>query len=203
MCGFVKLKFQTAASSLEHNMQCLWFRQHSPLKSNYRLSKLYSNRIVASKRLEDVESNGLYDADSKDFRIPLDLAKASNILSEVGLFWEAAKYDVLEKKLYPRHEDKIEETTTTTYPELDYENNKNGNNNHKIPVEEASFDSVSDDEVLESIEKISEAVNEYFASKDLEDRIELMEQLDAIGSAKRGKFVLYLGGMSIQRNRFD
>lgn len=145
----------------------MMLRRFFLLRRNDQFRKHFSDRIKVSKRLEEVEKYGLYDADSKTFRIPLDLSKAANILSESGLFWEAAKYDVLIQKL--EHSDSFSSS-------------------------EISIDTVTDEEVSNYIELISNAVNEYFPKKDLEDRVELVEQLDAIMSAKRGKFVLYIGG---------
>lgn len=46
-----------------------------------------------SKELENALLHGLYDSKYDYYRSNLDLTKASTILSEEGIFWEAAKLD--------------------------------------------------------------------------------------------------------------
>jgi hypothetical protein len=166
-------------------MNCAVFINRSSRKWNF-------NRFVShatSKRLEEVATYGLYDVDSKDFRIPLDLPKAANILSEVGLFWEAAKFDILDHKL------EAELIVAETEKEKEKENeNEIEEESSSEEVEPITIESITDAEVFESLERISVAIDDFFASKEIEDRIEVLNELDAVGRAKRGKFVLYLGG---------
>jgi len=154
-------------------MNCISFLRRFSSKRNYF-------RNIASKRLEDVEKYGLFDIESKYFRTSLDIPNAANILSEVGLFWEAAKYDVLNRKLEARLED--------------VNNGNTGVDLFSETIDLPTIENVTDEEVTELIDHISSCVDTYFASKGLEDRLEMLKELDMIASAKRGKFVLYLGG---------
>jgi len=143
--------------------------------------RYYASRRMASKRLGDVEKYGLYNAESKDYRVPLDIPKAANILSEVGLFWEAAKYDVLNQKL--------------DAPSLLYENNDKPEAEIAIyPEDIPSIESVTDEEVHAYLETVSAAMDAYFVAKGLEDRPEIVQMLEDIATSKRGKLVLFLGG---------
>jgi len=146
--------------------------------NNVTITTKYNARGIASKRLEDVAKYGLFDLESKEYRTSLDLPNAADILSEVGLFWEAAKYDVLNRKLAARLENAEDSAVNFISETID------------LPT----IESITDDEVTELINHISTCVDSYFASKGLEDRLQILQELDQIASSKRGKFVLYLGG---------
>jgi hypothetical protein len=171
-------------------MNCSVFSLLPPRKWNFNRAVQWYTSRVTSKRLEDVAIYGLYDVESNDFRIPLDLTKAANILSEVGLFWEAAKFDILNQKLDAKlivAENEKDNESTSLNEVVEVKEN---------PSEEAeiTIDSITDEEVAASLERVSVSVDEFFASKEIEDRIEVLRELDVVGKSKRGKLVLYLGG---------